>query len=195
MITISKQENDTLCRNANKWLDEIKKCTNGDQDILPEGFTVFRGDSNPPWKIEQNNGMIHEKRCEGNSLIEQARNQAKHILETEATCFVQKWKYSKDLEEKDEEFEWIRGCRTQMAGVPCGIEMSEKAGYDYVITVPIPLYVIGKNIKNNRRLIIFGDKDNLEDCSVLAMSMQLMFAINEFVFLTNVPLDWISYIE
>lgn len=158
-----------------------------------DGLTVFRADTRSSQEIEKAGGFYPAKGNGGEDWVANAKKIIDTISEaTESNAlisFVQEWKtpdkffqYKNKIIEKE----------GKLIGVCCGVNEGQKGGQNYIINVPDRLYLINMyEGKVGSKVVIYGDSANLEDCKLLAMNLKIASNIEEFVFLTPVPLQWI----
>lgn len=172
----------------NRMMQEVKQCSVGK---LNTSLVVFREDTRSMAEIGNAGGFVPSTILNaGEDLLQHAKEQAKGIMKVEPRIFINAWKYS--MSAPDEIRDLVVGQGRRLAGVSCGILGGQKGGNEYKITVPKPLYVVGRNQHQNFIIAFYGDNPNLEECTILGMNLITIGNAEEFVFLTEVPMEWIE---
>lgn len=174
-----------------KVLEEVTRCSEKKGNKLDKGLVVFRGDTRSMNKIQKAGGFVPSTLLEkGENLLQRAQKQADEILKLSPRDFINAWKYSSTASGGIRDL--VVGERGRLAGVSCGILEGQKGGNEYKISVPVPLYVVGRKQERGFTIAVYGNAPELKECTILAMHFILMQNAEEFVFLTNVPMEWIE---
>lgn len=174
----------------NRMLQEVKQSSVGGTRLNTR-LTVFRGDTRSMAEIRNEGGFVPSTILNaGEDLLQHAKRQANEIMKMEPQDFMHAWKYS--MSAPAEIRDLVVGKDGRLAGVSCGILGGQKGGKEYKITVPKPLYVVGKTQYKSFIIAFYGDNPNLEECTILGMHFIQIGNAEEFVFLTKVPMEWIE---
>jgi len=185
-ISTEKLDNDS------ERINFVKTCSE-QGGTIPANFAVFHSDSRPPDAIIKSGGFIPDIIGDkGASPIETARKQAANILLRAPNDFIPKWKHPMGVQDN-----LIKG-RQFMSGTCCGISGEQKGGYAYKVACPVPLNALAIQKQNPKigknAICVYGDKETIEESEYIAMHLMQASseASAEFVFLTQVPLNWIT---
>jgi len=176
--------------NREQILQAVKQCSK-EGNRLDAGLVVFRGDKRNMDEIKAAGGFVPSTILDiGENMLQHAKKQAEAILKEKPGELINAWKYSVSAPPRISSL--VVGEKGRLAGVSCGILGGQKGGNEYKISVPEPLYVVGRKEENGSAVAIYGNDPDLDKCTILAMHFILMQNAEEFVFLTEVPMEWIE---
>lgn len=202
MKIIKFESKEALAELGKKQIEKIKAANEEVNEDMKTGVAdlkVFRDDERTVREIEAEGGFYPsggKKEDQNEDWVADARELVEKIFtipQERLSCFINAWKYTAS----DVSFEAITvGKRGKHAGICCGLNEGQKGSQSYMIDVPIRLYPIKAYKSSNISIVtIYGDSIQLEECKVLAMNLKSGVNIEEFVFLTPVPLEWIGVVE